>query len=101
MRSCLVKVDHIRFELALELLLMEDQQVVEALLSHTPHEAFADRVGSGSVIWGLDQICCRYHRSDIWELVHTGWLLAVVAPPRHRLEIVSRRHGSPCVTSVR
>ena len=32
------------------LLLMQDQQLVHALLSHTPQEALADRIGSGSVI---------------------------------------------------
>jgi hypothetical protein len=63
MGSCLVEVDHIRIEHALELLLMQDQQMVHAFLSHTPHEAFADRIGSGSVIGRfekLDATCCRH-----------------------------------------
>ena len=51
MRSCLIEVDHIRIEHALELLLMQDQQMVQAFLSHTPQKAFADRVGS----WGLNR----------------------------------------------
>src|SRR6266699_2515722 len=46
MRSCLVEVRHIHIEDALELLLVKDQQVVETFLSHTPQEAFADRIGS-------------------------------------------------------
>ena len=50
MWSCPVEVRHIHIEHALELLLMEDEQVVKAFLSHTPQEAFADRIGSGSVI---------------------------------------------------
>ena len=51
MGSCLVEVDHIRIEHALELLLMQDQQVIEAFLPHAPQEAFADRIGS----WGLNR----------------------------------------------
>ena len=63
MRSCPVEVHHILIEHALELLLMEDQQVVEAILSYTPQEAFADRIGSGSVIGcveNLNSTCCRH-----------------------------------------
>ncbi len=50
MRSCLVEVRHILIEHALQLLLVEDEQVVKAFLSHTPQEAFADRIGARSVI---------------------------------------------------
>ena len=39
MRSCLVEVRHILIEDALELLLVKDQQVVEAFLSYT-HKAY-------------------------------------------------------------
>jgi hypothetical protein len=46
MRSCLVEVRHILIEYALELLLAVDQHMVEALLSHTPQETFADRIGA-------------------------------------------------------
>ena len=35
MRPCLVEVGHIRIEHALELPLMQDQQVIEAFLPHT------------------------------------------------------------------
>ena len=35
---------------------MEDQQVVEAFLSYTPQEAFADRIGSGSVIGCVENL---------------------------------------------
>jgi hypothetical protein len=51
MGSCLIEVDHIHIEHALELLLMQDQQMVQAFLSHTPQKAFADRIGS----WGLNR----------------------------------------------
>src|SRR5258708_12916951 len=50
MWSCPIEVSHILIEHALELLLVEDQQVVKAFLPHTPQEAFADRIGSWSVI---------------------------------------------------
>ena len=113
MRSCLVEVRHIRIEHALELLLVEDQQVVKAFLSDTPQEAFADRIGSWCMIGRFEnlnahslspheqnrtQICYRYHESDTSVLAHTGSLLGVVAPPRDRSEIVSRLRGSPSVT---
>ena len=61
MRSCLVEVGDIRIEHALELLLVEYQHVVKACLSHAPQKAFADRIGSGSVIGRsehLDVACC-------------------------------------------
>ena len=50
MRSCLVKVGDIRIEDALELLLMEDEQMVEALTPDTAQEAFTDGIGTWSVI---------------------------------------------------
>ncbi len=56
MRPCPVEVGHIPIENPLELLLAKAQQVVEAFLSHTPQEAFADRIGSGSVIRGFENL---------------------------------------------
>jgi hypothetical protein len=49
MRPCLVEVHDILIEDTLELLLMEDQQVVQAFLSYTPHEPLTDGIGS----WGM------------------------------------------------
>jgi hypothetical protein len=46
MRSCLVEVGDIAIEHALELPLMQDQQVVQAFLPNTPQKAFADGVGA-------------------------------------------------------
>jgi hypothetical protein len=43
---CPVEVHHVLSEHALELLLAEDQQVVQAFLSAAPHIAFADRIGA-------------------------------------------------------
>jgi hypothetical protein len=41
---------------ALELLLLKNQQMVEAFLPDAPQKAFADRIGSGSVIRGLENL---------------------------------------------
>ena len=49
MGSCLVEVDYIRIEHTLELLLMQDEQMIEAFLTNTSQEAFTDGIGSGSV----------------------------------------------------
>jgi hypothetical protein len=56
MRSCLVEVRHICIEHALELLLLKNQQVVEALTSHTAQEALTDGIGAWSVIWGFENL---------------------------------------------
>jgi hypothetical protein len=63
MRPRPVEVGHIPIENPLELHLAKEQQVVKAFLSHTPQEAFADRIGSGSVIRGvkkLNRTRCRH-----------------------------------------
>src|SRR5215469_10098015 len=67
MRPCLVEVHHIRIEHALEVLLMKNQQMVEAFLPYTPQEALADRIGSGSVIRRLEQLDAtgRCHPEEI------------------------------------
>ena len=54
--SCLVEVGHIGIEYAMELPLMQNQQVVQAFLPYAPGEALADRIGSGSLIRGLEQL---------------------------------------------
>jgi len=69
MRSCLVEVRYICIEDALELLLVEDQQVVEAFLPHTPQEAFAERIGSWRMkgrLENLESTRCRYP-SKTWS----------------------------------
>jgi len=66
MWSCPIKVRDIPLEHTLELLLVEDQQVVKAFLSHTPQEAFANRIRSGSVIRCFKNLnaTCRRHPSE-------------------------------------
>ncbi len=63
MRPCLVEVHDIRIQDPLELLLLKDQQVVQAFLPYAPHEAFADGIGAWRMIWGfeyLDAASCRH-----------------------------------------
>jgi hypothetical protein len=50
MRPGLVEVLGIGVEYAVELLLMEDEQMVEAFTPHTPEKPFTDGIGSRSVI---------------------------------------------------
>ena len=69
MRSCLVEVCHILIEHALKLLLVKDQEVVKAFLSHTPQEAFADRIGSWRMYGRFENLIstrCRYP-SKTWS----------------------------------
>ena len=65
MGSCLVEVDHIRVEHALELLLMQNQQVVQAFLPHAPQKTLADGIGS----WGMNR---RFEDLDRARFRHTS-----------------------------
>ena len=62
MRSCLVEVGDIGLEHALELLLLKDQQVVQAFLPHAPQKAFADGIGSWRVNRRLEKFDATGHR---------------------------------------
>ena len=53
MRPCLGEGGDRGMEHAVELLLLKDHQVIEAFLPHAPHEALADRIGSGCMIGRL------------------------------------------------
>ncbi len=62
MRSGSIKIVHIGVEYPVELLLMQDKQMVEALTPHTAQKPFTDGIGSRSVIrYGenLDATCAR------------------------------------------
>jgi len=50
MRSCLIEIRDVRIEDALELSLLQDQQVIEALLPHAPQEALTNGIGSRWVL---------------------------------------------------
>ena len=56
MRSCLVEVVYIGIENPLELPLMQDKQMIEALTSHTAQEALTDGIGAWSVIRGFENL---------------------------------------------
>ena len=97
MRSCLVEIPYIGFQDPLELLLLKNQKMVEAFLSDTPQETLTDGIGLGSMNRRFEQLDATGPRhsletgsiravviTDISAFALTGWLLAVVAPPRHR-----------------
>jgi hypothetical protein len=116
MRTGQVEVRQILIEHTLKLLLVKDQQVVEAFLSYTPQKAFADRIGSWRMngrFKNLYATCCR-HPSKTWSkfaIIITYQILRCLskwcgfseryALPKNRSEIVSLLRGSPSVTSVR
>src|SRR5215472_13988920 len=56
MRPGLVEVEQIRMEHPMELLLMQDEQVIETLTSHTTQEALTDRIGSRSRIRSFEHL---------------------------------------------
>jgi hypothetical protein len=58
MRSRLVEVGYIGIEDVLELLLLKDQQVIEAFLPHAPQEALADSIGSWGMYRRLQNLNC-------------------------------------------
>jgi hypothetical protein len=62
MWSCLVEVRHIGIEDAVELLLMEDEQMIEALTPHTTQEPLTDGIGAWGVIGGFENLdaCAGY-----------------------------------------
>ena len=56
MWSCLVEARHIGIEDAVELLLMQDEQMIEALTPHTAQEPLTDSIGSRDVIGGFENL---------------------------------------------
>ena len=74
MRSCLIEIRDVRIEDALELSLLQDQQVIEAFLPHAPHEALTNGIGSWSVIGNFEQFDATGRRHP----VETGSKFAIV-----------------------
>jgi hypothetical protein len=116
MRPGMVEVLDIRVEYALELLLLQDEQVIEALTTHTPQKAFADGIRSRSVrrcSENLDVTCFRNPREAQSKLaiVLPNEILRTRSrgggfPKRYgrstrRWESVSHRHGSLCASAGR
>ena len=56
MRPGLVEVVYIRIEHALELLLLQDEHVIEALASHTAQKAFTNSIGSRGVVGRFEDL---------------------------------------------
>lgn len=113
MRSSPIEVCHIHVEYTLELLLMEDQHVIKAFLSHAPQKAFTDGIGAFRAIGRfekLDAARCR-HTSEtgaklaivitdqiLWGLPIRCGFAERYARPRDRWEIVSLPRGSLAAT---
>jgi hypothetical protein len=116
MWSCLVEVRHIGIEDAVELLLMEDEQMIEALTPHTTQEPLTDGIGAWGVIGGFENLDAtrlgnpreghpklafiikdEVLRSD----TKSGCFPNRYVPSTHRWEIASRLGGSLCASAVR
>ena len=50
MWSILIEVDHIGFEQTIELLLMDDQEVIQAFSPHAPQKTFTDGICLGGTV---------------------------------------------------
>ncbi len=63
MRPGSVEVAHIRVEHPVELFLMQDEQMIEALTSHTAQEPLTDGIGSRGVIRSCEHLDVTYLRN--------------------------------------
>ncbi len=92
MRSCSIEVCHIRVEDTVELLLMDDQHVVQALSSHTAQKAFTDRIRSRRMIRRFEDLdaarCCNTSE--------TGSKLAIIITD----EILRRLSKRSCLSQL-
>jgi hypothetical protein len=116
MRPSLVEVLGRGLEYAVELLLMQDEQLIETLTAHTSQKPFTDGIRARGFLR-----CCEH--LDVTRLRHTGEdhpKLAIVLTdevlrscaksggfpqryvrPTYRWETASRPHGSLFASSVR
>ena len=95
---------------------MEDEQMIEALTSHTDQEVLTDGIGAWSVIQGFENL----DATRLGNLSETHTKLAIIipdevfrtytkcsgflnryVPSKRRWENVSPQHVLLCVTSVR
>ena len=96
MGASLIEEDHIGLEQPRELLLVKDQEVIQAFSSHAPQKAFTHGIRDGAFGTASEepsshsllqraqnsgQICDHYPESNILELVHTGSPPAAVRDP--------------------
>src|SRR5258708_1700883 len=85
MGSSLVEVDSIGIEEPMELLLMEDQEMIQAFSPHTSQEAFTDAIGSRRSVWrakDFDVTCCGHSCKMLPEFAviipdQIGWGLPI------------------------
>jgi hypothetical protein len=114
MRTGSVEVLNIGVEHAVELLLLQNEQMIEALTPHAFSEAFTGRIRSRGVIRDgehLDLTRVR-HSGEVqpkraivvtdeilWPLAKGGGFAQRYARPRHRWETASRRRGSLCASA--
>ena len=99
MRSCLVEVAHIGIEHALELLLLQDQQVVQAFLPHTPQKSLTDGIGSWGMIGRFEDL----NAARCGHVGETGAKFGIIIP-NQVLGCLSIRGGFPyllCCPSIR
>ncbi len=116
MGSCLVEVVHIRLEDAVELPLLQDEQVIEALTPHTAQKPLTDGIGSRGVIGGFENLDVT--RSSQPRETHSKLAIVITdevfrthpigsgfsnryVPSKRRWEIVSHPRGSLCASAVR
>ncbi len=96
MGSGLIEGQDIALEEALELLLLQDQEMIQTFSSHTPQKTFTDGIRAARVRYGVRRtlmpplvqnaarISGRYPESDMLVCVHRELPPAVVAPPKDR-----------------
>jgi hypothetical protein len=116
MRSGSVEIVHIRVEHAVELFLMQDEQMIKALTSHTAQEPLTDGIGSRGVIGGFEHLDVT--RSSQPRETHSNLAIVITdevfrthpigsgfsnryVPSKRRWETVSHPRGSLCASAVR
>ena len=116
MRPGSVEVVHIRVEHAVELLLMQDQEMIEALTPYTAEESLTDGIRARGVIRSFENLDVTRLRNPseahpklaivITDEVlrpHTkgGGFPNRYVQSKRQWEIVSRRRGSLCASVIR
>ena len=109
MRSSLIEIQDIGPEEAGELLLMEDQEVIQAFSPYASQKALTDGIGLWRMVWRSKHLdaarCCdaRKIRAEFaiiipnqicWRLSIRSRLPQRYAPPRDPSEIASHLRGS-------
>ena len=98
MWSCSVEIRDVGTQDTVQLLLMEDHYLVQALSPHTPQKAFTDGIGSWRMIWRFEYL----HVARCCHTGETGPKLAIVIANEifRRLSIRSRLAQLLCGPNV-